>query len=339
MTNGTSATSRRAALGRDGVLITSASRKVVLVRAFRRALQKRGSGKVVAVDVSPLAPALYEADAGYLVPRSDAPAFSDALLELCASEGIGLVVPTRDEELPVLAAAAGRFRESGTLVLVSSPEAIEMCSDKVRFIEAVRAAGLETPTAFADPASVRFPAFVKPRRGKGGRGTTTVTTPDELASALTAAGEGAVVQEFVAAPEYTIDVFIDLDGHPISCVPRERVAVIAGESVVSRTVRDPDMSGAAIWLCRAIGLVGHLTVQAFRTPDRIAFIEINPRYGGAANLGFEAGAPTPEYAIALAHGERVEPRLGAYEAGLVMLRHSDDRFIREDDLLIRGDVR
>ena len=92
-------------------------------------------------------------------------------------------------------------------------------------------------------------------------------------------------------------------------------------------------------LCTAIGLVGHLTVQAFRTPTGVAFIEINPRYGGAANLGFEAGAPTPEYAIRAARGERLEPRLGMYEVGLMMFRHAADLFVRDVDLIEPGATR
>ena len=44
------------------VLVTSASRKVGLVRAFKRATAAVGDGRVVAVDISPLAAALYEAD-------------------------------------------------------------------------------------------------------------------------------------------------------------------------------------------------------------------------------------------------------------------------------------
>jgi len=103
---------------------------------------------------------------------------------------------------------------------------------------------------------------------------------------------------------------------------------VNGESVVSRTVRDEDLADVAIRACRALRLIGHLTVQAFRTGDRIVLIEVNPRYGGAANLGFAAGAPTPEYAIRLSRGESLEPRLGQYEAGLVMLRFADDRFER-----------
>jgi len=317
---------------RPNVLITSAARKVLLVRAFRDALARLGGGSVVATDLDPRSAALYEADRRRSLPRSDDPGFRDALRALCREESIGLVIPTRDEELPVLAAARPVLAGDGTLVLVSSAEAVQTCRDKRRFAAAVAAAGLETPRAFDDPAMAPLPAFVKPRIGKGGRDATAVRTPDELADALAAAGPGAIVQERIVAPEYTIDLFLDLDGVPISCVPRERTVVIAGESVISRTVADPELAAATIRLATTIGLVGHVTVQAFRTPDRIAFIEINPRYGGAANLGFAAGAPTPRDAIRLARGERVEPRLGNHEAGLVMLRASDDRFVHEADL-------
>lgn len=326
----------RAAADRPNVLVTSAARKVLLVRAFALALTRTGGGRVVAADISPLAAALYAADAARIIPPSDDAGFIDTLLEICAADEIGLLVPTRDEELPILAAARDRFAAAGTVVLVSSPDAVDACRDKARFEVVVRSAGLDAPAVYADHAAVRFPAFVKPRLGKGGRGAARVddaTGLDHALEAIAAIGSDPVIQAFVDAPEFTVDAFIDFDGVPISCIPRERIAVVGGESWVGRTVRDQDLVAAALRLCATIGLVGHLTVQAFRTPDSIRFIEINPRYGGGADLGFEAGAPTPEFAIRAARGERLQPRLDEYEAGLVMFRHTDDLFVRDVDLL------
>jgi carbamoyl-phosphate synthase large subunit len=325
-----------AATDRPNVLVTSAARKVLLVRAFKAGIARYGPGQVFAADISPLAAALYEADGARLIPRSDDPSFVDALLRICEVDRIGLVVPTRDEELTILARARDRFAAAGTIVLVSAPAAIEVCQDKAAFVAAVEAAGLDAPAIYPDRDATRFPAFVRPRSGKGGRGARKVADASELAAALdelSANGDVALIQAFVDAPEFTIDVFLDFEGRPISCVPRERIAVVAGESIVGRTVRDPDLSAAALRLCTAIGLIGHLTVQAFRTPDGVEFIEINPRYGGAANLGFEAGAPTPEFAIRAARGERLEPRLDAYEAGLTMFRYGTDLFVRHGDLV------
>jgi carbamoyl-phosphate synthase large subunit len=215
---------------RPNVLITSASRKVLLVRAFRDALASLGGGRVLAADVSPLSAALLEADAARLVPRSDSQGFVAALSRLCREEAIGLIVPTRDEELPILAAARDNFVDQGTLILVSAPAAIEVCRDKVRFGAAARAAGLDTPRIYDDPATAPLPAFVKARTGKGAWGAATVRTREAMLAAVAALDGDAVVQELIEAPEYTIDVFVDLDGRPISCIPRERIAVIGGES-------------------------------------------------------------------------------------------------------------
>lgn len=317
---------------RPNVLITSVARKVPLVRAFRGATAALG-GRVVGADVSPLAAGLYEADEARVVPRSNDVTFIPVLLELCERDDIGLVVPTRDEELPVLAAARDRFAAAGTLVLVSPPDAIEACQDKARFVDEVAAAGLHAPRRFEGGEDIRYPAFVKPRRGKGGVGARRVPDQAALRAALAELGNDAIVQELVDAPELTIDTFLDLAGQPITCVPRERVTVVGGESVVSRTVRDPGLVESTLALCRHLGLVGHVTVQAFRTPDDVLFIEVNPRYGGAATLGFAAGARTPEMAIRMARGEALRPRLGTQEIGLTLLRSAADRFVREGELI------
>jgi carbamoyl-phosphate synthase large subunit len=314
---------------RPNVLITSAARKVLLVRAFRAAMAGLGGGRVLAADLSPWAVALLEADGVASLPRTDDAGFGDALDRACATDRIGLVVPTRDDELPVMAALRDRLATAGTVILVSSEAAVAACRDKLRFAEAVAAAGLDCPRTVDAPVR-GFPVFIKPRVGAGGRGAAVVATPEALAQAhdaIVADGGEPLIQEVVDGTEFTIDVFIDRDGRPISCIPRERVVVVAGESVVSRTVRDNDLSEATLRLCAALELTGHLTVQALRSPDRIVFLEVNPRYGGAANLGFAAGAPTPEYAIRSARGERLDPRLGLYEDDMVMLRYADDRFV------------
>lgn len=319
------------------VLITSASRKMSLVHAFQDALRKTGGGKVIAVDVSPLAPALYGADDHYLVPRSDDPGFVASLVELCRSQHVGVLVPTRDEELPLFAEHCEAFGEVGTRVMVASSETVAICQDKLRFAEFCRENGFVTPRVYG-PEELRgelpLPVFVKPRRGKGGRHTAVVRCRSELEALLPQAGE-LVVQECVSAPEFTIDLFADFEGNVISAVPRERVFVFGGESFVTRTCDDPQLVGTSAELSRALGLVGHNTIQCFAREDGPLFIEVNPRYGGAAHLGFAAGAPTPEWAVRLLRGERLGPRLGEYVKDLTMLRYTEDLFLRPGQLTER----
>jgi carbamoyl-phosphate synthase large subunit len=48
--------------------------------------------------------------------------------------------------------------------------------------------------------------------------------------------------------------------------------------------------------------------------------DVNPRFGGAFPLPLAAGSRYPELALALAAGERPEPRVGDFREGVVMTR-------------------
>jgi carbamoyl-phosphate synthase large subunit len=50
------------------VLVTAASRRVPLVRAFRDAVEKFGKGRVITTDINPLSPALYLVTRHHIVP-------------------------------------------------------------------------------------------------------------------------------------------------------------------------------------------------------------------------------------------------------------------------------
>ncbi len=320
------------------VLITSASRKVSLVRAFQTALRREGGGAVVACDASAHAAALYVADRGHRVRRLEAPDFEDRLMALCAEEEIGLLVPTRDGELPWFAARRERLRDAGVRVLAPTPEVVERCADKLAFVRFCRRAGFAVPATFEPPlpapTELPYPLFVRPRRGKGSGGAGPVTTPAALATRLAEDGD-LLVQEVIEAPELTIDLAADFEGRVLSVVPRLRLVTFGGESFVGRTVDDPEVVTAAAGLARELGLVGHNTLQCFRDRGAVRFIEVNPRYGGGAALGIAAGADTPRMMVRLALGRPVDPMSG-YEVGLTMLRHTEDLLLPADQLLSEG---
>lgn len=316
------------------VLITSASRKVSLVIAFRQALAEVGGGKVIAVDVDPKAAALYFADQRYLVPAVDSPKYLETMLHLCRQLGINLLVPTRDEELPILARHKSLFADIGTTVMVPDPSVVETCQDKKLFLEFCQEKGFGAPKTywFLNPDhTVEYPLFAKPRYGKGSHEAMQICSPSQLRAVLES-GLEMIIQEFVDAPEYTVDLFADFTGRVISVVPRERLRIFGGESFVSKTVNNPQLIGETTRLARELGLVGHNTIQCFVDVEGVKFIEVNPRFGGAANLGFAAGAPTPLFLLKLLKGEAVEPVIGQFKDNYIMLRYTQDLFIEESQL-------
>lgn len=317
------------------VLITSASRKVSLVRAFQEALAREGGGTVIPVDSSAYAAALYESPLRFLVPPSDHPAFIESLLEICRRHSVKLVVPTRDEELPLFARHKQLFEEIGVNVMVGSPGTVELCQDKKRFLEFCHQEGFAVPKVYT-PEAVReqptlLPVFVRGRRGKGSRNIFKVNTLLELDRSLEEVDD-PIIQEFVDAPEYTVDLFSDFDGRIISVVPRARLKVFGGESFVSKTCYQKAIIRECSRLAQRLALVGHNTIQCFFDGLDVKFIEVNPRFGGGASLGFAAGAHTPTYLVRLVQGKTVPSCIGQFEPNLVMLRYTQDRFVKAEEL-------
>ena len=58
---------------------------------------------------------------------------------------------------------------------------------------------------------------------------------------------------------------------------------------------------------------------------------MNLRFGGAFPLPLAAGGAYPALALALAQGERPEPRLGDYREGVVMARYLTQSYMTRVD--------
>ncbi|QWR76947.1 ATP-grasp domain-containing protein [Candidatus Magnetomonas plexicatena] len=320
------------------VLITSASKKVWLIKAFQKALALEGGGLVYAVDISPNAPALYFADKHSLCLKDSDPAFISSLLSLCKANQISLVIPTRDEELPIFSKVKDEFQKEGISIMTASPTTIDICQDKKMFIEFCNQHGFNTPLTYdaatinETPNKIAFPVFVKPIRGKGGANIAKIKSLSELRMFIAIAGDDFIIQKYIKAPEYTIDLFSDLLGNVISVVPRVRIMVFGGESYVSKTHLDQRIIAESTRLAKELNLIGHNTIQCFLEKGRVLFIEVNPRYGGGAALSIEAGADTPRYMIKLLKGGTIDPHKLNFTDNLYMLRYTGELYMKEKDL-------
>jgi carbamoyl-phosphate synthase large subunit len=318
------------------ILITSASRKVALIQSFQQALKRHGGGKVIAVDSSPLSAALYLTDQSALVPLSTQNKALPEMLSICKKWNVQAIIPTRDEDLLFFSRHRTHFEKIGVQPIVASEETICLCQDKRRFIEFCRQEGFDTPKTF-EMSEIKkqspFPLYVKPVHGKGGKGAFRMDTWRAFSSRPEMTSD-SIAQEMIQLPEYTVDLFADLQGKIISVVPRRRIGVFGGESFVSETVKAPELIKEAQRLAQSLHLIGHNTLQCFmKKSGKPLWIEVNPRFGGAAALGFAAGASSPDYLVRLLNQETLKPQIGAYKTGLTMLRYTSDYFIDSKKLL------
>jgi carbamoyl-phosphate synthase large subunit len=323
------------------VLISSAGRRVELLKAFRSALLDLSlDGRVLAADRSARSSAFHSADEAFLVPSCDDAEFLPAVLNLCDKQAVDLLIPTIDPELPVYAAARADFAAAGTTVAISAPEVVEIAADKGLTHGWLTAHGFATvDQATVDevrgaPANWVYPLVVKPRRGSAGIGVTVVQDQHELA--LAARSGDAIVETVAPGQEYTIDALVDRSGRCICAVPRRRLEVRAGEVSKAVTVRSRELEALVVRLCNSLpGAYGPLTVQVFHDDEtgRDIVIELNARFGGGYPLARQAGADYPRWLLEEAAGLPSTASADGWRDGLVMLRYDAAVFVdrREAD--------
>jgi carbamoyl-phosphate synthase large subunit len=311
------------------VLITAASRRVPLVRAFRRALDRLGTGSVVVTDVNPLSPAVYAAERAFRVPLASEPDYVDRIRDICAAMDVGLVVPTIDDELTPFAVAAPAFAAAGVCVAVSPVETTRICNDKHATCVALAAKGIAAATSFVPgslPQQPRFPLFIKPRYGRGSVSAYPVRNARELAFFLDYVPD-PVVEEYLDGPEFTIDVLCDFSGRPLSIVPRQRLVIRAGVTDRGRTSSDPALIALADACTAALPFAGPVNIQCRVVNGRPTVFEINPRFSGGIPLTIEAGADFPLMLTQLARDIRVAPQIGQFRDNVIMTSYEVQLFL------------
>ena len=162
-------------------------------------------------DTEPLCAAHYVADGFADLPRSDAPDFRTALMRFCLERNVGLVIPTRDGELPVMADLFSIFAGNDITIAVSARAAVDAARDKMAFSRLVTELGFDVPAERDRDDPAAYPIFVRDLCTSGGSGARIVNTIEE-AAAFRNRREGYLFQEVVDAEEYTIDVLCDLQG-------------------------------------------------------------------------------------------------------------------------------
>jgi carbamoyl-phosphate synthase large subunit len=117
-------------------------------------------------------------------------------------------------------------------------------------------------------------------------------------------------------------------------VPRRRLETRAGEISKGYTVRDPELERWGRRVAERLpGAWGPITLQCFRRPDQsLAFIEINPRFGGGFPLAWRAGADYPRWLLEWALGLPSTASAEAWRGNVAMLRYDDAVFVPGDAL-------
>lgn len=310
------------------VLITAASRRVSLVRNFRRALNGTG-GRVITIDYDIYSPALFFAHSHYKVPLVNDPEYLETIECIAKKEEINVIIPSIDQELLLWAENRKRFEDRGITVSISDPESVAVCNDKWQTYLFFKQNGLPFPETYLPENltyKMDYPLFIKPRDGRGSVDAYTVKNKKELDFFVDYV-PNPVIQEFVSGREFTVDAYFSKDCRLVRQISRHRLVIRSGVSDRGRTFIDEKLVELLKTIGEKLPLRGAVNIQGKISKDSITFFEINPRFSGGIQLSTAAGCNFADLILAEARGENLEEDLYNYKDHLLMTSYEDSLFI------------
>jgi carbamoyl-phosphate synthase large subunit len=321
---------------KNNILITSAGRRVSLVKAFQQEIKKIfPDAKVLTTDSKPeLSAACHVSDGAIKICQINHPDYIKELLSICHSNEIGMIIPTIDTELQILAIHKQEFYDIH--IIISSLNFIEKCRDKRKTNTFFTEKGIPIPFE-VDKKKPTFPLFIKPFNGSLSSEIHHIESVSQLTHYLLT-DEKFMFMEYLSPKEYdefTVDMYYDKN-HELKClVPRKRIEVRGGEISKGITMKNEVFNFIAIKMGKLEGAIGCLTLQVFlhKLSKEIIGIEINPRFGGGFPLSYKAGANFPKWLIMeYLLGETNIPIHNDWEENLMMLRYDDEVLIHNFNL-------
>lgn len=318
------------------ILILSCGTRNKIVQYFKKELN--GKGLVFATDCSKLAPALYEANQFFVVPRMDDEGYLNHILSICKENKIKAVLTLIDPELSFLAENKEKFLNIGTLPIVSGVDVIEMSFDKYKMFEFMVQNNFQTVNSYVDEnrffddletGNINFPVFVKPVKGSASINVNKVTTKNEIKT-LFSQFDNLMIQEFMNGSEYGADVYIDmLSEEPVSIFIKEKLKMRAGETDKSVSVKDDKLFELIRTFVKKAGYKGIIDIDIFKIDDEYYISEVNPRFGGGFPHAYECGVNVPRMIINNILGYKNVDVTDRYDEGVYMMKYNEVKILNK----------
>ena len=318
------------------ILISCCGSRNGVVRFFKKELGE--NGQIAAIDCSPLAPALYEADLRTVVSRIDSPDYLDELLSICREWDIDGIVSLLDPELLFLAEHRQAFLTIGTLPIVSSRYAVEISFDKYSMNEWMKNHGYPTLKTYVslkefeqnqEKDAIAFPVFTKPRKGSGSVDASVVFTLEELRYRIMDRND-MLIQEYAKGTEYGVDAYVDLiSGEPVAMFIREPIRKRAGETDKCRSVQNDVLFDLLSRFIKEFGLVGPLDFDIIFIDGLYYIIDVNPRFGGEYPVAYQHGINIPKMIIENLSGRENTAVGCSYDPGIYTMKYYEISAQRE----------
>lgn len=315
---------------KNNILILSCGTRNKVVQYFRKTFEGRGT--IVCTDCSSLAPALYEADKHYIVPRMTDPGYLDVILDICKKEKISGVLSLIDPELSLLAENSERFSEVGTTVIGSSYDLCEMALDKMQMYQWLVTHGYRCARSWlnkdefyaaVEAGEVTYPVFVKPYRGSASVSISKVNDKDTIEQLFSHEND-LMIQEFLNGQEIGADVYIDMiSGEIVSIFTKKKLVMRAGETDKAVSFKDGKLFALIERFVNEAGYSGQIDIDIFDVNGEYYISEVNPRFGGGYPHAYECGCNHMSLIGNNLDGIANTKNIGVYDDGVYMMKYNE----------------
>lgn len=312
------------------ILILSAGTRNKIVQYFKKTLGE--NGKVIATDMSTIAPAIYEADKYYIVPRITEPGYIDIILDICKKENISGALSLIDPELSLLAENEDKFKNIGTTVIGSSYELCERALDKMQMFQWLRSHGYNCAKSYVDKnefladvktGKANYPVFVKPVRGSASIAISKVFD-NETVDLLFDHSDNLMIQEYLDGQEIGADCYIDLlSGELVSVFTKKKIVMRAGETDKSVSFKDEKLFELIKKFVNESGWRGQIDIDIFEINGEYHISEVNPRFGGGYPHAYECGADHMKLIVNNLNGIVNSGVIGNYKENVYMMKYNE----------------
>lgn len=312
------------------ILLLSVGTRNKVVQYFKRVFS--GVGNVIVTDMTELAPAIYDADKFYKVPRITDSSYMDIIFDICKKENISAVLSLIDPELSLLAKNKEHFDELGVTVIGSPYDLCEMALDKMQMYNFLKDRGYNCAKSYVDKeefyadlekGEVTFPVFVKPVRGSASIAINKVCDKETLEQ-LWAHTENLMIQEFLDGQEIGADCYIDMiSGETVSVFTKKKLLMRAGETDKAVSFKDDELFALIQKFIKESGWMGQIDIDIFDVQGKYYISEVNPRFGGGYPHAFECGCDHMSLILNNLLGKVNEKNIGNYEEGVYMMKYNE----------------
>ena len=312
------------------ILILSCGTRNKVVQYFKRELA--GTGNVIATDCSIIAPALYEADKYYIVPRITEPGYIEKIYNICRKEKINGVLSLIDPELSLLAKNISEFNKIGVTVVGSSYELCERSLNKMDMYNWLTENGYNCAKSYTDKEKfykdiengiISYPVFVKPVCGSASISISKVYDK-ETVELLFNHNDNLMIQEYLNGQEIGADCYIDMVSNKVvSIFTKKKLVMRAGETDKAISFKDERLFKLIKEFCIKAGYKGQIDIDIFEIEGKYYISEVNPRFGGGYPHAYECGSNHMKLIINNLLNKANEVRIGDYKDNVYMMKYNE----------------